>query len=88
MLAAGRRSSKAGAWSPAALLAADILLFAVGLFLAYLNMLVAMAYDFGLLSCLVLGEALGYGSVQAALLVWSIPGSNSRERKEEEDCCS
>ena len=48
----------APAWlALAAVLAADAALFAATLLLAYLNMLVAMAYDFGLLGALVAGEA-------------------------------
>ena len=42
------------------LLACDSMLLGAGLFLAYLNMLVAMAYDFGLLSSLVAGEAVAH----------------------------
>ena len=42
----------------AAVLVADAALFAAALFLAYLNMLVAMAYEYGLLGALVAGEAV------------------------------
>ena len=44
----------------AAYLAADAALMGAALLLAYLNMLVAMAYDAGLLACLVAGEAVTY----------------------------
>ena len=43
--------------APLALLAADSLLLGATLLLAYLNMLVAMAFDWGLLCSLVAGEA-------------------------------
>ena len=52
--------------SPRALIAADTVLFAAALALSYLNMLVAMAYDAGLLAALVAGEALTYGALRAA----------------------
>jgi hypothetical protein len=42
---------------PRDLVLLDSLLFAAALFLAYLNMLVAMAYELGLLAALVAGEA-------------------------------
>ena len=48
------------------LLGADAALFGAALLLAYLNMLVAMAYDAGLLLSLVAGEALTYFAVRVA----------------------
>ena len=60
-LLAGARAALAGApprglLAPPGLLAAEAALFAAGLALAYVNMLVAMAYDFGLIGALVAGE--------------------------------
>jgi hypothetical protein len=49
----------------AAYLAADAALLGAALLLAYLNMLVAMAYDFGLLSSLVAGEAAAHARAYA-----------------------
>jgi Ctr copper transporter family len=52
-----RRRPLKGAFLRAAL---DMVLYAAGLFMAYLCMLVAMAYDFGLLAALVAGETTVY----------------------------
>ncbi len=48
--------------------AADSALFALGLAFAYVNMLVAMAYDAGLLAALVAGEGVAHFGVRAAAL--------------------
>ena len=54
--------SEGGVGSRALLTATDTGLFALGLFMSYLSMLVAMSFDFGLLFSLVAGEALTYGA--------------------------
>jgi hypothetical protein len=51
---------------PAALLAVETALFAAALGLAYINMLVAMVYDAGLLAALVGGEALAFAAARVA----------------------
>ena len=57
----GEGSSSRSSGGPTLLsLAVDSLFFAACLFLAYINMLVAMAYDFGLLASLVAGETVAY----------------------------
>jgi hypothetical protein len=76
---------------PLLLLALDTLLYAASLLLAYLNMLVAMAYDAGLLTSLVAGEALTYFGVRAVAL---FTGSSRLLGKSEasgggaEACCA
>jgi hypothetical protein len=55
--------------------AADTVLLGASLLLAYLNMLVAMAYDFGLLSSLVAGEMVAYFTLsRSGLLLQQHPG--------------
>jgi hypothetical protein len=63
---------------------ADITLFALGSFISYLNMLVAMAYDFGLLLSLVAGEALTYG----ALALFAGVKEDKQRVQTEDMCCS
>jgi hypothetical protein len=59
---------------PVLILCADTVLFAASLFVAYLNMLVAMAYDAGLLSSLVAGEAVTYFTTRViAIAVGAVP---------------
>ena len=48
--------------SPTLLTVVDALLLAAETYLGYLNMLIVMAYDAGLLSALVWGEVLGYAA--------------------------
>lgn len=71
---------------PLAVVFLDTFLYALVLFLAYLNMLVAMAYDFGLLFSLVLGEALTYGVVRVVLR--SRGDLQPPSPAEDERCCS
>ena len=71
---------------PLLMVALDTFLYALVLFLAYLNMLVAMAYDFGLLISLVLGEAVTYGVVRVILR--SKGHSQPPSPADDERCCS
>lgn len=66
---------------PGVLLAIDTTLFAIGLAAAYIAMLVAMAYDVGLLTCLVLGEASGYAICRVMV------GAANAQEVEEASCC-
>jgi len=70
--------------SPLSLLVVDTLLFAASLLLAYLNMLVAMAYDIGLLSSLVAGEAVTYFVVRGIAI--ALGGSGVKVSSTEGDC--
>jgi len=65
------------------LLACDSILLGAGLFLAYLNMLVAMAYDFGLLSSLVAGEAAAH----FALAALGLSSAEHAAGAAEQPCC-
>ncbi len=68
--------------NPFLLLAVDTLLFALGLGVAYLAMLVAMVYDAGLLISLVAGEALTY-----AIFRYSLDSSAQSDEIVSENCC-
>ncbi len=71
---------------PVVLLAVDTLLFALSLFIAYINMLVAMAYDAGLLSSLVAGEASAYFCTRATGLIFACTSTSKTEVGEP--CCA
>ena len=59
---------------PCMIICADTVLFAASLFLAYLNMLVAMVYDAGLLASLVAGEAVTYFTTRViSITMGSVP---------------
>jgi hypothetical protein len=68
--------------NPFVLLAVDTLLFALGLGVAYLTMLVAMVYDVGLLTSLVAGEALTY-----AIFRLSLDSNPQSDEIVSENCC-
>lgn len=71
--------------SPFALRSLDLLLFGASLVMSYLNMLVVMTYNPGLLMAMVMGEMAGIGVLQP------IGGfqllSAERQDVEEEACC-
>ncbi len=66
---------------PTILLVVDTILFACALGAAYFTMLVAMAYDFGLLFSLVLGESLCYA------LCRYLSGATKFVEEIEPSCC-
>ena len=71
---------------PLLLLAVDTLLYAASMLLAYLNMLVAMAFDAGLLSSLVAGEAGAHFATRATAFAL---GLGSGEKVDQgEPCCA
>lgn len=73
---------------PLLLLAVDTLLYAASMFLAYLNMLVAMAYDAGLLSSLVAGEAGTYFATRATAFALGLGSGASAKVDQGEPCCA
>jgi hypothetical protein len=78
--------SAAFSQSPWLLLCVECALLFFALGLSYLNMLVAMTYDAGLISALVAGETVAYGSVRAGGLVL---GENTETiEADPADCCS
>ena len=66
-------TSAALARRPLALLAVDATLVAASLYLAYINMLIAMVYDAGLIASLVAGEAVMYAALRALALTADVP---------------
>ena len=72
--------------SPLALLAVDTLLYAAAMALGYINMLVAMAYDAGLLVALVAGEACAYFALRV-VQTGSTHGVVHSDAAAEAPCC-
>ena len=71
-----------------ALLCVECALLFCALSLSYINMLIAMAYDGGLIAALVAGETVAYGTVRAVGLALGGKSEYALGDVDPADCCS